>query len=90
MLKIVILVLLMALLVSLGSGFYYLMKDQGDKTRRGTLHSLGIRLGIGLALAAVIVYGVATEQLGNRTPWDPGPRPSASQEPRLQDIDKQE
>ncbi len=82
MLKIFIIVLLLALLVSLGSGFYYLMKDQGDKTRRRTLHSLGVRLGIGITLAAVIIYSVATGQLGNRNPWDGGPpKPPASREP---------
>ena len=81
MLKITILVLVMALLVSLGSGFYYLMSDQGDKSKRRTLNSLGVRLGIGLTLAAVIVYGIATDRLGNRTPWDPGPKQSTSPEP---------
>ena len=73
MLKIAILVLMLALLVSLGSGFYFLMTDQGDKTRRQTLHSLGLRLGIGIALVVVIVYSIATGQLGNRNPWDAGP-----------------
>ena len=81
MLKITILVLVLALLVSLGSGFYFLMTDQGDKTKRRTLHSLGVRLGIGIALAAVVLYGIATRQLGNRNPWDAGPRPQASEEP---------
>jgi uncharacterized membrane protein len=81
LLKITILVLVLALLVSLGSGFYFLMTDQGDKTRRRTLHSLGVRLGIAIALAAVILYSIATGQLGNRNPWDAGPRAQASEEP---------
>jgi hypothetical protein len=81
LLKIAITVLVLALLVSLGSGFYFLMTDQGDKTKRRTVHSLGVRLGIGIALAAVIVYGVATGQLGNRNPWDAGPTRQTSQEP---------
>ena len=80
MFKIAILVLVLALLVSLGSGFYFLMADQGDKTKRRTLHSLGVRLGIGIALAAVLLYGIATGQLGNRNPWDAGPAPHSSQE----------
>ena len=81
MIKIAIMVLVLALLASLGSGFYFLMTDQGDKTKRRTFHSLGVRLGIAIALAAVIVYGVASGQLGNRNPWDAGPKPQTSQEP---------
>ncbi|MEH6593417.1 MAG: DUF2909 domain-containing protein [Halioglobus sp.] len=81
MLKIAILVLVLALFVSLGSGFYFLMKDQGEKSKRRTLHSLGVRLGIGLALAALIVYSVATGKVGNRNPWDGGPTPQTSQQP---------
>ncbi|MEH6569960.1 MAG: DUF2909 domain-containing protein [Halioglobus sp.] len=81
MIKIAIMVLVLALLVSLGSGFYFLMTDQGNKTKRRTFHSLGVRLGIAIALAAVIVYSVASGQLGNRNPWDAGPKPQTSQEP---------
>jgi len=79
LLKAAIVVFVAALFVSLGSGFYFLMLDQGDKTRRRTFHSLGVRLTLAICLAALIVYGVATGQLGNRTPWDPGPRPQVSQ-----------
>ena len=75
MLKAAIVLLMVALVASLGSGFYYLMVDQGDKTKRRTFHSLGVRLGLAVTLAALIVYGVASGQLGNRNPWDAGPRP---------------
>ena len=71
---------MVALVASLGSGFYYLMLDQGDKTKRRTFHSLGVRLGLAVTLAALIVYGVASGQLGNRTPWDAGPKPQATQD----------
>ena len=80
MLKIAIVVLVLSLLVSLGSGFYFLMKDQGDKTKRRTLNSLSVRLAIGITLAALILYSVATGQLGNRNPWDTGPTAQPSQE----------
>ena len=80
LIKIAIIVLLVALVVSLGSGFYFLMSDQGDKTKRGTLHSLGVRLAIGIALVTVVLYSIATGQLGNRNPWDEGPKPQSSQE----------
>jgi len=80
-LKILIVILMLALVASLGSGLYYLMTDQGDAKKRRTFHSLGVRLTFGFCLAAVLVYGVATGQLGNRTPWDAGPKkPAESQE----------
>jgi hypothetical protein len=71
---------MLALVASLGSGFYFLMKDQGDKTKRRTMHSLGVRLALAIGLAAVIVYGVATGQLGHGNPWDTGPKPEASRQ----------
>jgi len=80
LLKAAIVLLMIALVASLGSGFYFLMVDQGDKTKRRTLHSLGVRLSLAIGLATLIIYGVATGQLGNRNPWDAGPRPQASQE----------
>lgn len=85
MLKIAIIVLMLALLASLGSGFYFLMVDQGDKSKRRTFHSLGVRLGIAITLAGLIVYGVASGQLGHRNPWDAGPRPLPSQEQESND-----
>lgn len=73
MLKTAIVILLVALVASLGSGFYYLMVDQGDKTKRRTLHSLGVRVTLAVTLMGLIIYGVATGQLGHGTPWDKGP-----------------
>ena len=80
MLKAAIVIFMLALVASLGSGFYFLMVDQGDKTKRRTLHSLGVRLSLAVGLATLIVYGVASGQLGHRNPWDAGPRSQASQE----------
>ncbi len=82
MLKVAIVILMLALVVSLGSGFYYLMVDQGDKEKRRTFHSLGVRLTLAVTLLVLITYGVATGQLGHRNPWDAGPRtvPSESGE----------
>lgn len=77
MLKLTVIGLMLALLVSLGSGFYFLMVDQGDKTKRRTFHSLGVRLALAATLASLVVYGIATGQLGHRNPWDAGPRPAA-------------
>ena len=71
---------MIALVASLGSGFYYLMIDQGAKNKRRTFHSLGVRLGLAACMMALVFYGVATGQLGNRNPWDAGPKPLESQE----------
>ena len=80
MLKAAIIVLMLALVASLGSGFYYLMLDQGDAKQRRTFHSLGVRLSIAAVLMALIFYGVATGQLGHMNPCDPGPAPQATQD----------
>lgn len=77
MLKVLIVLLMVLLVISLASGAYFLMIDQGDKSSRRVLHSLGTRLGLALGLMGLIVYGVATGQLGHRNPWDGGPRPAA-------------
>ena len=73
MLKTTIVLLMLALVASLGSGFYYLMLDQGNKEQRRTVHSLGVRLGIAGVLLGLVIYGVATGQLGHVNPWDAGP-----------------
>lgn len=80
MLKAAIVLLMLALLASLGSGFYYLMVDQGDSRKRRTFHSLGVRLGIAATLMALIIYSVATGRLGHLTPWESKTTPPATQE----------
>jgi hypothetical protein len=80
LLKAAIVVLMLALVASLGSGFYFLMLDQGDKEKRRTFHSLGVRLSIAAALMALIIYGVASGRLGHSNPWDAKPTAPATQE----------
>jgi len=80
LLKAAIVVLMLALLASLGSGFYFLMLDQGDSSKRRTFHSLGVRLSIAAALMALIIYSVATGRLGHSTPWDAKTTAPATQE----------
>ena len=63
-----IVVLLLMLLISLGSSFVFLMKDQGH-TRR-TLHSLGLRVTLAATLVAVIAWGFHTGELRSKAPWD--------------------
>ncbi len=71
---------MVALIASLGSGFYYLMVDQGDREKRRTFHSLGVRLTLAILLLGLVFYGVATGQLGRSNPWDPGPVPQSQLE----------
>ena len=66
--KPVIVILFILLLISLGSGLVFLVKDQG-RTRR-TLHSLGIRVTLAAALVALIAYGFYSGQLRSKAPWD--------------------
>jgi hypothetical protein len=80
LLKAAIVLLMLALLASLGSGFYYLMVDQGDSRKRRTFHSLGVRLSIAATLMALIIYSVATGRLGHSTPWQARTTPPATQE----------
>jgi uncharacterized membrane protein len=80
LLKAAIVLLMLALVASLGSGFYFLMLDQGNKEKRRTFHSLGVRLGIAAALMALIIYGVASGQLGRSNTWDGGPTSQATRE----------
>lgn len=67
-LKAIIIVLLIGLLISLGSGLVFLFKDVG--TTRRTLHSLGIRITLAAALMITTVYGFFTGQLKVGAPWD--------------------
>lgn len=73
MLKILIVIFMVALVATLGSGAYFLMMDQGAKDKRRLFNSLGVRLGLAIGLMGLIIYGVATGQIGHRNPWDAGP-----------------
>ena len=69
-LKALIVLLLIALLGSLGAGFFFLMVDQGDSRKRRLVNSLGLRLSLAVALMSVIVYGVSSGQLRSQAPWE--------------------
>lgn len=56
MLKILIVVLMLAVLVSLFSGLFFLIKD-GGKTNR-VLNSLALRVALSVALLAVILLSL--------------------------------
>ena len=81
MLKTVIVLLMIALVASLASGLVFLMADQGNPEKKRLFTSLGARLGIGVCLLLVILYGVMTGQLGHQNPWDPGPGANDTAQP---------
>ena len=62
MLKYFILFLIVAMLLSLFTGGFFLIKDKG-KTKR-TAYSLGIRVSIAVVLFSIILYGLITGQIG--------------------------
>jgi p-aminobenzoyl-glutamate transporter AbgT len=84
-LKIVILALFAGLLISLGAGFFFLIKDQGE-TRRAW-QSLTFRLVLAFLMMGFLIYGVVTGQLGSKAPWDAYKAPQANS---LNDVNKQE
>jgi hypothetical protein len=67
MLKVIIVVLLIAIILSLGSGAVFFFKDQGEGKR--TFHALGVRVALAVLLIVCLVYGVMTGQLGLNAPW---------------------
>ncbi|MAA65995.1 MAG: hypothetical protein CL581_14620 [Alteromonadaceae bacterium] len=56
MLKVLIVILLLAVVVSLFSGLFFLIKDEGKSTR--VLNSLIVRVGLSLALVALIIIAM--------------------------------
>ncbi len=70
LLKFLIVILLLALLASLFTGFYFLMTDQGDAGKRRLFHSLGVRLTLAVSLMLLIVYGVSSGKLRSNAPWE--------------------
>jgi hypothetical protein len=67
MLKIIIVLLLIAVIISLVSGAAFFYRDQGESKR--TLYALGIRITLATLLILCIVYGVVSGQLTLNAPW---------------------
>ena len=66
--KVIIVLLFIALVTSLFSGYAFLLKDKGTTYR--TWHSLTVRLILAVLLMGFLIYGVFTGQLGSKAPWD--------------------
>ncbi|MES2604534.1 MAG: twin transmembrane helix small protein [Pseudomonadota bacterium] len=70
MIKIIIVLLLIAIVISLFSGAFFFFKDQGSTKR--TLYALGVRITLAILLMITITYGVFTGQLRLNAPWHQG------------------
>lgn len=75
MIKVVIVLLLIAMILSLTGGAFFFFKDQGSTKR--TLHALGVRLTIALLLIITISYGVFSGKLTLNAPWHQMPGSTA-------------
>lgn len=66
-LKMTIVLLFIAILASLSSGFYFFVKDRGQSRR--LLNSLTIRVSLAVLLLICVVYGLWSGELALRAPW---------------------
>ena len=57
-------------MVSLGSGLYFLIVDQGKPDSKRTVYSLGFRVTLAVILVALVTIGLITGELGNSVTWD--------------------
>ncbi|MFI8482140.1 twin transmembrane helix small protein [Pseudomonas sp. NPDC078700] len=67
MLKAAIILLLLATLVSLFSGLFFLVKDEGHGSR--VVNSLTIRVSLAAATLALIAWGFYSGQLVSHVAW---------------------
>lgn len=67
MLKAAILLLLLATLISLFSGLFFLVRDEGRSNR--LLHALYVRVGLAALTLALIAWGFYSGQLAPHVIW---------------------
>ena len=68
-LKVIIVLLFIALLVSLVSGFSFLIKDQGSRHKTRLWSALNVRIVLTVALIGFVVYGIQSGNLRSQAPW---------------------
>ncbi|MCO2683404.1 twin transmembrane helix small protein [Pseudomonas aeruginosa] len=67
MLKVAIVLLLLATLVSLFSGLFFLVKDQGHGSR--VVNSLTVRVVLAAATLVLVASGFYSGELNSHAPW---------------------
>ena len=70
MLKTLIFIDVFRMMVSLGSGLYFLIVDQGKPESKRTVYSLGFRVALAAILIMLVTIGLITGELGNSVPWE--------------------
>ena len=70
MLKTLIFIDVFLIMVSLGSGLYFLIVDQGKPESKRTVYSLGFRVALAAILIMLVTIGLITGELGNSVPWE--------------------
>lgn len=68
-LKVVIVVLFLAVLASLSSALFFLLRDMGAPQSKRTLYALGIRISLAALLLLAIWWGFHSGILSNTAPW---------------------
>ena len=72
-LKVVIVLLFIALIISLFTSLNFLIKDQSagnNDNSRKTWNALTVRVVLAALLVSLLFYGIFTGQLGSNAPWD--------------------
>lgn len=69
-LKIIILLLFIGIVISLGSGLRFLLKDMNVPESKRTLYALGVRITLAILLVVCVIYGFYSGILHSQAPWD--------------------
>lgn len=71
LLKTIIILLLIANIIALGTAFYAMMTDMGSSEGTRTAKFLTVRVSLAALLLVVVAYGIITGDLGLAAPWHP-------------------
>ena len=75
LLKTIIILLLIANIIALGTAFYAMMTDMGSSEGTRTAKFLTVRVSLAALLLVVVAYGIITGDLGLAAPWHPAGAP---------------
>ena len=70
MIKTLIYIDVFLIMVSLASGLYFLIVDQGKTDSKRMVYSLGFRVTLAVILVILVTIGLITGELGNSVPWE--------------------
>jgi hypothetical protein len=70
MIKTLIYIDVFLIMVSLASGLYFLIVDQGKTDSKRTVYSLGFRVALAVIIVIILTICLITGELGNNVPWE--------------------